>query len=111
MSYPGDIVLLSGEVLRTIGHTLNRPIHLAHAPAIGGEGLIRRDKSKWEQFDQRWVANNGTTILTIDDVFTSEGLAAFQYYIETETMWHHVKTSGYICAYMDNGFASPLVVT
>jgi hypothetical protein len=104
-----DTVYLDSSMLGSISETLFRHVHSSpSATALLPRGVFNKENPNWKRIENEWSENNGSTVLVIDDVFTEEGLTALREFSDEQTMWHTTKTAGYICAFLENGFATPL---
>ena len=91
----------AGEEVFALGTLLNRT---SLAAAVTRDG-----RSVWEAEGRGRGARRLGRVLVLDDVLTPRALAAFRRVALESTMWHANKLGGYLCAFMDTGFASPLV--
>ena len=108
-----DCVFVEEPLLDLIKESIFRETHRSvaavSASTIALGNILNTNSSKWVEHNREWLRNRRSGVLIIDDVFTAEGLEALQEYTLENTMWHTGKPSGYMCAFMENGFSSPLV--
>ena len=102
------MVFLPEEVLAPLRSSMSRHVHSASSSGVVAGGVVN-SRVPWKKLNAEWRAGNRSSLLVVDDVFTPAGLDALKEYMEDNTMWHSGKLSGYICAFNDNGFASPLI--
>ncbi len=102
-----DVAILNEDALAKIAPYTFRNIH-EESNAELPEGIFRSDTNFWKKYEEIWEKNK-TSLMVIDDMFTPEGLTTLRRFVEGTTMWHNPKPSGYICAFLDYGFSSPIV--
>ncbi len=100
-------VQLSARQMDAIGHLTHRLLYLdaGEAPA---SGMLNRHLDGARITAQYMARTPG--IVVIDDFLSPDGLRALQRYLRRSTFWFdYAKAGGYSGAYMQDGFAGPLL--
>jgi tetratricopeptide (TPR) repeat protein len=107
-STPGPLVRRLTPAQRArLGHTYNRPTHIA-SPGVSGPLLD--PGLDGDDIERRYRAGK-PEIVVVDGLLRPEALAALRDFCLESTIWYEFsKTGGYIGSYMDDGFAGELTL-
>jgi tetratricopeptide (TPR) repeat protein len=101
----GDkLYLLTPEVLRALGETIYRPLHL---PPVDPVAEVFSPQVDFSEAEQRYARDNG--ILVIDGILGVQALQALRTLLLESTFWFDAKPRGYVGAYLDRGLSCELV--
>lgn len=105
-----DFVIVPDEAMTRVGTFMFRDVYTSTASiGVPSGRVINMTTIKKMDLHKKKGFELGNQVVVIDDVFTTAGLEAFRNFTLETTMWHAAKQGGYMCAFLDMGFASPLV--
>ena len=102
-----EIRQLSIEHQNLLKETYNRTNNLLEAPELKNGALsdtLKRKKITKDYFKHE----HGLTY--IDNFLTPEALSSIRKFLIGSTIWHEIKTGGYLGAYLRDGLACPLLL-
>ncbi|CAE8681611.1 unnamed protein product [Polarella glacialis] len=103
-----DEFMLPADATQRILPYLNRHLHLDPAgAAISAEKSALSSppgSEKWKQYEKL----DPDEVFVIDGVFSPEALDGFLKFTERSTVFHGLKSGGYMCGYWHTGYAPPL---
>ncbi len=97
---------LSGPAYELLAPTWNRLVHVAGTG--WGDRPALNPELDWNDIDATFMAGTPKQGF-IDDLLIPEALEALRTFCFDTTMWFDVKPLGYLGAYMEDGFADPLL--
>jgi len=103
----GFLIPLTEDQHQKINDTYGCPFHIAEAPELPGSTL-NGDLDVTGITSRYFGSPPG--LVVIDDLLTSEALAALRQFLLESTIWFHVKKNGYLGTYMHDGMACPLIL-
>lgn len=105
-----ESVFLDTRMLNQVKDSIFRLVHSSTASnAKLPSGVFDKANPNWRVVNQEWIQKNASSVLVIDDVFTAAGLQVLRNFSLEHTMWNSAKLSGYICAFLEDGWATPII--
>lgn len=89
----------------------NRALYVAPPPALTPPLRALSMQADRAVLQQQYLnADRGVPVVVLDQVLSSPALSALREFCEEATIWYDVKKGGYLGAYLEDGFASPLLL-
>lgn len=103
-----EFVYVPADATAKIGKYMYRDIYTSEYTKKNYSSII--DKTNLERIGAtKYSLKNNDSIFIIDNVFTPEALEAYRELSLESTIWNSAKLDGYMCSFLDFGFASPIV--
>jgi hypothetical protein len=100
-SSDGRRVALSSAQREKIAGSYNKLVHVAQAPALEGGAL--NPELDFEAIQSHYF-ENAPGVTHFDDLLTPDALSALRSFCLESTIWFETKLSGYLGAYLSDGF-------
>lgn len=109
VSSAGETLLkaMPEAVENRIGWVYNRAIYVEPPPSLLPQRAVQARTDTAALQDEFSKKQPG--IISLDAVLSSQALQSLRTFCQESTVWYDVKSKGYVGAYLDDGFASPLL--